>query len=179
MEPDQQTPEIVIIMPNKKIKIDAPGYKPHKLSVSGLVNNPLLLCVEDLQQMEVVELRNLNMFYRTGMADGTAEKYQGVLLRTILDRADILLKEHCSPNWIYITLSSNEGDGAIFFMNEIYNTPVGELACVIFEKKGNRLDQNEGEIGFISASDYRPGPRLIRSLQRIEVHEFSGIVEKL
>ena len=166
-------------MPNKKLKIDAPKFRSHKLSVSGLVNNPLLLCVEDLRQMEVVALRNLNVFYRTGMENGTVEKYQGVLLRTILDRADILLKEHRSPNWIYITLSSNEGDGAIFFMNEIYNTPVGELAYVIFEKEENRLDQNEGTIGFISASDYRPGPRLIRSLQRIEIHEFSGIVEKL
>jgi len=162
-------------MPNKKIKIDAPGYKPHKLSVSGLVNNPLLLCVEDLQQMEVVELRNLNMFYRTGMADGTAEKYQGVLLRTILDRADIILKEHYSPNWIYIALSSSEGYGAIFFWHEIYNTPVGEQAIVIFERNGKPLDQNEGEIAFISASDYRPGPRRIRYLQRVEVHELSGI----
>lgn len=166
-------------MPNKKIKIDAPEYRSQKLSVSGLVNNPLLLRVEDLRQMEVVELRNLNMFYRTGMTNGTAEKYQGVLLRTILDRADILLKENCSPNWIYITLTSSEGDGAIFFMSEIFNTPVGDHACVIFKRKENRLDQNEGEIGFISASDYRPGPRLIRSLQRIEVHEFSGVVKQL
>jgi len=147
----------------------------HELTVSGLVNNPLLLRVADLRQMEVSEVRNLNMLCRTGKAKGTVESYRGVLLRTILDRADILLKEHCSPNWIYITLSSNEGDGAIFFMNEIYNTPVGEQAIVIFERNGKPLDQNEGEIAFISASDYRPGPRRIRYLQRVEVHELSGI----
>jgi len=159
----------------KKKKIYDPRYMTHELTVSGLVNNPLLLSVADLRQMEVSEVRNLNMLCRTGKAKGTVESYRGVLLRTILDRADIILKEHYSPNWIYIALSSSEGYGAIFFWHEIYNTPVGEQAIVIFERNGKPLDQNEGEIAFISASDYRPGPRRIRYLQRVEVHELSGI----
>nr|WP_237671776.1 molybdopterin-dependent oxidoreductase [Syntrophus gentianae] len=166
-------------MPNKKDKRYAPGYTPNRLSVSGLVSNPLSLRAEDLRQMEVIELRNLNLFCHTGLTNGIAEKYQGVLLRTLLDRAEILFKGDSSPDWIYITLASREGDGAIYFMNEIYNTPIGEYAFVIFEKKGNLLEQYRGEIGFISAIDYRPGPRLLRFLQRIEVHEFSGIVEQL
>ncbi|OPY81659.1 MAG: hypothetical protein A4E70_01093 [Syntrophus sp. PtaU1.Bin005] len=64
-------------------KISAPRYMPKKLTVSGLVNNPLRLHVEDLRQMEVVELNNLKRFYSIGMGDGIAEKYQGVLLRTL------------------------------------------------------------------------------------------------
>ncbi len=166
------------MMPNKKNKGYVPRFLPHRLSVSGLVSNPLLLRTEDLRQMDVVELRNLNLFCHTGLTNGIAEKYQGVLLRTVLDRAEILFKGHSSSDWIYITLASKGGDGAIFFLNEIYNTPIGEYAFVIFEKKGNRLGQDWGEIGFISAIDYRPGPRLLRSLQRIEVHEFSGILEQ-
>jgi len=105
------------------------------------------------------------------------ESYRGVLLRDVLDSADIILKEHYSTNQIYIVLKSSEGYRAIFSWHEIYNTAVGDQAIVTFEKNGKPLDEKEGAIAFISAGDYRPGPRRMRYLQRIEVHEIAAAGE--
>ncbi|MEN6330726.1 MAG: molybdopterin-dependent oxidoreductase [Smithella sp.] len=161
----------------KKKKIYDPGYMTYELFVSGLVKNSLHLRVEDLQRMEISEVRNLTMLCGSGQEKGIVESYRGVLLRNILDKAEIILKEHYSTNWICIALKSSEGYRVIFSWHEIYNTAVGDQAIVIFEKNGEPLDEKEGAIAFISAGDYRPGPRRMRYLQRIEVHEIAGTDE--
>lgn len=161
----------------KKKKVYDPRYMTYELFVSGLVGKPLHLRVEDLQQMEIFEVKNLAMLCGSGKEKGVVESYRGVLLRHILDSADIILKEHYSTNQIYIVLQSSEEYRAIFSWHEIYNTAVGEQAIVIFEKDGKPLDEREGAIAFISAGDYRPGPRRMRYLQRIEVHEIAGADE--
>ncbi|MEN6373792.1 MAG: molybdopterin-dependent oxidoreductase [Smithella sp.] len=157
----------------KKKKIYDPRYMTYELIVAGLVKNRLHLRVEDLQRMEISEVRNLTMLCGSGKEKGIVESYRGVLLRHILDSADIILKEHYSTNRIYFALKSSEGYWAIFSWHEIYNTAVGDQAVVIFEKNGEPLDEKEGAIAFISAGDYRPGPRRMRYLQKIEVHEIA------
>jgi len=161
----------------KKKKIYDPQYMTYELFVSGLVKNPLHLRVKDLQRMELSEVRDLTMLCGSGKEKGIVESYRGVLLRHVLDSADIILKEHYSTNQIYVVLKSSEGYQAIFSWHEIYNTAVGDQAIVTFEKNGKPLDEKEGAIAFISAGDYRPGPRRMRYLQRIEVHEIAAAGE--
>ncbi len=161
-------------MLNKRKKIYDPQYMTYELHVSGLVANPLLLRVEDLRRMKVAEAGDITMLCANGKEKGFVESYRGVLLRTILDRAGIILKEHFSKNTIYIVLTSSEEYRVLFTWHEIYNTAVGEQAMVIFEKNSAPLDEREGAIAFISANDYRTGPRQMRYLQRIEVHEIPG-----
>ena len=163
-------PAVKESMPKKKNAFD-PRHMTHELYVSGLVNNPLILDVKDLQKMELSEVRNIAITCRSGKEKGFVESYRGVLLRTILDSADIIIKEHHAPNRIYIALSSSEGYWAIFSWHEIYNSPIGEQAVVVFEKNGNLLDEQEGDFAFVSAKDYRKGPRRLKYLQRIEVNE--------
>ena len=148
-------------------------YMTREISVSGLVNNPLTLHIDDLRKMDAIEVKNLTIICRSGSQKEKVSSYRGVLLRNILDMADVIIKEHHAPNWIYLALFSSEGYWAIFSWHEIYNSSVGEQAIVLIEKNGLPLDEREGEIAFISANDYRPGPRRLRYLQRIEVNELT------
>lgn len=161
------------LMPNTKEKVYGPEYVTREVEVAGLVSQPLVLTTENLREMESAEIRDLTMICGTGRKKEVIESCRGVLLSAILDRAGIILREHHSPNWIYVTLSSSDGHWALFSWHEIFNSPVGEQAVVLFEKNNRPLDENEGEISFISAGDGRPGPRRLRYLQHIGVYELA------
>lgn len=161
------------LMPNTAEKIYGPEYVTRQIKVSGIVNHPLVLTTDDLRGMEGAEIRDLTMICGTGRKKGVIKSYRGVLLSAILERADIILREHHSPNWIYVILSSSDGHWALFSWHEIFNSPVGEKALVFFEKNGLPLDEKEGEIAFISGADGRPGPRHLRYLRHIGVYELA------
>ncbi|WP_168205926.1 molybdopterin-dependent oxidoreductase [Geobacter sp. FeAm09] len=161
------------MMPNTKEKIYGAEYVTRQVTVSGRVNQPLVLTVDDLRKMEGAEVAGLTMICGTGRKKGVIDSYRGVLLSAVLDRADIILREHHSPNWTYVTLASSDGHWALFSWHEIFNSPVGERAVVVFERNGLPLDEKEGEIGFISGNDGRTGPRRLRYLRHIGVHELA------
>jgi hypothetical protein len=152
-------------------KVFGPEYMTHHLEVTGLVNNPLCMTVEELRKMDPAEINNLQMVCESGPHPGRPSSYRGVLLTAILNKADIILRDYDSPGWLYVTLTSREGHSVLFSYQELYNSLIGDQAVVIVERDGLPLREHEGEIAFISANDKLPGPRKIRYLQRIEVHE--------
>lgn len=154
-----------------KPKVFDPQYMTHCLDVEGAVNYPLRFTVAELATMSLTEVRDLSMICGSGRNEGFIASYRGVLLTDVLNRADVLMREHDSPNYMYITVSSSDGHWAVFSYQELFNTSVGEQAIVIIEKDGQPLGEQEGRIAFISANDKRPGPRKLRYLKRIEVHE--------
>jgi DMSO/TMAO reductase YedYZ molybdopterin-dependent catalytic subunit len=156
--------------PKKNSKAFGPEYMTHHLEVTGLVNRPQRLTVAELREMAPAEIQNLQMVCESGPHEGRSS-YRGVLLTAILDKADIIMREYDSPGWIYITVTSSDGHWVLFSYQELYNSPVGDQAVVVVERNGQPLGEHEGEIAFISANDKIPGPRKMRYLQRIQVHE--------
>ncbi|KAB0666293.1 molybdopterin-dependent oxidoreductase [Oryzomonas japonica] len=148
-----------------------PEYMSHELKVTGRVERPLCLSVADLRKMTALETGALPIICGSGTEKGTIKSYRGVLLRDILAQASVVITEHHAPNRLYLKLTSNDGYMALFSWQEINNTVVGEKAIVVFEREGRPLDENEGEFAFVSANDYRPGPRRMRYLGHIEVCE--------
>jgi DMSO/TMAO reductase YedYZ molybdopterin-dependent catalytic subunit len=157
-------------------KVFGPEYMTHSLEVLGLVNHPLRLELADLRALPQTEVQNLSMICGSGRNLGHIESYRGVRLTAVLEKADVIMREHDAPNWIYVTVSSSDGHWALFSYQELFNTEVGDQAIVILEKDGRPLDASEGEIAFVSARDLRPGPRKLRYLQRVVVleHPASG-----
>jgi DMSO/TMAO reductase YedYZ molybdopterin-dependent catalytic subunit len=155
----------------EKQKVYGPEYVTHEVKVTGAVNHPLCLSVADLRAMEMTEVRNVGLICGSGRHDGTVGSYRGVKLTEVLRRADVVMSQHDSPNYIFVTVVSSDAHWALFSYQELHNTAVGEKAIVIVERDGQPLDEKEGEIAFISGNDLRPGPRRLRYLQRIEVHE--------
>jgi DMSO/TMAO reductase YedYZ molybdopterin-dependent catalytic subunit len=155
----------------KNPKVFGSEYMTHHLDVMGLVNHPLQLTVEELREMRFTEIKDLTMICGSGRTAGQADSYRGVLLTTVLDRADVIMREHESPSWMYVTITSSDGHWALFSYQELFNASIGEQAIVILERNGKPLGEHEGEIAFISANDKLPGPRKMRYLQRVEVHE--------
>ena len=150
-----------------------PEYVTRELQITGIVSKPLRLRVADLMRMPSVAVEDLTLVCGSGTEKETIGSYRGVLLREVLQQADVIITEHHAPNRIYLKLSSNDGYVAIFSWQEINNTQVGEKAIIVFEKDGQPLGDDEGEFAFVSANDYRPGPRRMRYLRHIEVCEIT------
>jgi hypothetical protein len=155
----------------KKPKVFGSEYMTHHLEVTGLVNHPLRLTVAELLEIDTVEIKNLQMICESGPHAGPPSSYRGVLLTAILNKADVVMRDYDSPGWMYVTLASRDGHWLLFSYQELYNSQIGDRAVVIVERDGRPLGEHEGEIAFLSANDTLPGPRKMRYLQHIEVHE--------
>ncbi|MDR3763540.1 MAG: molybdopterin-dependent oxidoreductase [Acidobacteriota bacterium] len=152
-------------------KVFGQQWMTHEITVSGEVNHPLTLTADDLRGMEMTEVNNVGLICGSGRHDGIVKSYRGVRLTAVLERAEVKMKFHDSPNYLYVTVVSSDHHWAIFSYQELFNSAVGEQAVVIVERDGQPLDEKEGEIAFISANDVRPGPRRLRYLSHIQVHE--------
>lgn len=157
---------------NTHAKVFGAEWVTHEVQVTGLVNRSLRLTASELRAMEQTEIHNVGIICGSGRRDGVVERYRGVRLTAVLERAGVIVRRHGAANAIFVTLATSDGRLALFSYQELFNSAVGEQAIVIIERDGQPLDENEGEIAFISAHDLRTGPRRLRYLQRIEVHEY-------
>lgn len=146
-------------------------YVVQQLAVSGLVQTPLLLNVADLEKLPSIEILNLTMFTGSQQKKKVVGSYRGVLLLDLLNLAEVVLVDHHASNRLYLKLTSNDGYLSVLSLHEVTNSVVGEKAIVAYERDGKRLDEDEGNFVFVSANDFRPGPRRMRYLKNIEVCE--------
>ena len=148
-----------------------PEYVAERLVVTGLVHNPLMLSVPDLKMMHDVEIKELTMFTGSKQTKKVIGSYRGVLLKDILELADIVIADYHAPNRIYLKLHSNDGYASVVSWHEVTNSIIGEKAIVAYERDGKPLDENEGNFVFVSGNDFRPGPRRMRYLKEVVVCE--------
>jgi hypothetical protein len=57
----------------------------------------------------------------------------------------------------------------VFSWAELFLSPIGDGALVIFERDGAPLAESEGPLALVSLGDTRPGPRHVKWLQKIEI----------
>lgn len=149
---------------------DVSKYISQTLSISGAVEKTLTLTVQDLQQFPVHQ-QELSITRQHGVGTGMAEKFKGVYLRDLLEKAGIISHDHNDVKKIVIIATATDDYKVVFSWSEIFNTAVGDGVLVFFEKDGKALSDDEGRIAMISARDLRTGPRHVRWLKSIEVRK--------
>lgn len=132
---------------------NAANYVTTELTVTGAVAHPLKLGVNDLRQFPLQQQENRN----------------GVTLRALLDRAQVISKNHNDVKKMVIIASASDGYAVVYSWSEIFNSPIGESVLIFFEKDGKALADDEGRIAMISTKDLRTGPRHVRWLKSIEI----------
>ncbi|WP_058047976.1 molybdopterin-dependent oxidoreductase [Janthinobacterium sp. Ant5-2-1] len=143
----------------------------HALTVTGKVAMPLTLKVADLRQLPPANGGELAVTRHNGDKAETITSYRGVRLRDILDKAALDAPGHNDVKKLAIIATATDGYAVVFSWGELYNAPAGEGVIVYYEKNGKALDENDGEIGLISAKDIRTGPRHVKWLNAIEVRK--------
>ena len=143
----------------------------HALTVTGMVQTPLTLKVDDLRQLPPANGGEIAVTRHNGDKAEIITSYRGVRLRDILDKAALDAPGHNDVKKLAIIATATDGYAVVFSWGELYNAPAGEGVIVYYEKNGKALDDNDGEIALISARDIRTGPRHVKWLKAIEVRK--------
>lgn len=161
------------MQPRTTPKLFGPQYVTREVEVSGMVVQPLKLGVAELRGLERRRIEGVAVLCGSGKLKQQVGSFEGVLLRDLLDLAEVALREHDTPNRTYVVASGSDGYQALFSWHELFNSPLGDGVLVLIDKNDAPLDGDEGEIGLIATGDRRTGPRYIRYLKRIEVCELA------
>ncbi len=138
------------------------------LSIAGLVENPLTLKINDLQQMKIVEGTDFKVISTSGETRKEFETHKGILLKDLLDKAKISLQNPKEKGKLYFVATATDGYTAVFSYHEIFNNPTGDKVLVLFEENGKPIDK-DGAFVLISATDKITGARHVKWLKTIEV----------
>ena len=149
--------------------LHAPGATSQSLTISGLVQKPTSIKASELREYPADQLVELQLKNR----DGSISQVKGVRVRTLLERAEIVSRDHNTVKKLVIIASATDNYRAVFSWSELFNTDVGEDVLVIFERNGSPLDDGEGAFALISAKDLRPGPRHVKWLKLLEVRQIA------
>ena len=152
-----------------KEKLDEKQYETHQVLVEGLVSNKLTLNVAELAKLSGIKTGETPVICMSGETKENVQSYEGVRLKTILDKAIIQIDSKRDFNKIYIQIIASDSYEVIFSYNELFNTKNGENVIVFYKKNGKLLNPSEGKIALISTDDIKTGPRHIRWLEKIIV----------
>lgn len=147
------------------------AFVTHSLSVMGEVKQKLELKVGDLKKMPTQTLNDVPIISKKGTK--VIKSIKGVLLKDILDKAEIVTKNPGDTKRMFIVATASDGYKAIFSWNEIFNSPLSEGILVAFEKDKKKLDDSDGELLLLSAKDFMTGARHVRWLKSVDVRKIS------
>lgn len=156
------------------MKGEIPGlmdYVTTRLSVSGAVEHALDLGVEDLRAWPAKDVKELSVASQSPTKAGVIERFKGVPLRALLEKAVLRFPDHHDPKKTIVIARASDGYAVVLTWSELFNSVVGDGVLVYFERDGVPLAEDEGRIAMISLNDTHRGGRHIRWLKSIEVRK--------
>jgi hypothetical protein len=142
--------------------------QPMQLEVSGRVNQPLLMSRADLLALARRDYAEQRTVIQDGKEAQVSIRYQGVPLKTLLDRAGIALDRR-EVRKAMVLVTAKDGYQASFSWGELYNSGLGDGVIVVLRQGEDELLDVDGLPALRSLQDLRSGPRHVRWLQRIEL----------
>jgi len=143
-----------------------------RLTVRGNVEHELSLSIDDLKQLPVQRVEDVRVVRDMGSATSAPEvarRYTGCLVRDVLERAKPVEKNRLDLRKSIVIVTASDGYRAIFSWAELYLSPIGEGALVVYERDGAPLPDSEGPLATVSLKDTRSGPRHVKWLRSIEL----------
>jgi DMSO/TMAO reductase YedYZ molybdopterin-dependent catalytic subunit len=150
----------------------SPPQAANTLRVHGNVERELTLGVSDLQGLavqRVEDVRQIRVAGATGQPGEQKRSYAGVLLRDVLTLARPVEKQRHDLRRSIVVVTATDGYQAVFSWAELFLSPIGDGALVIFERDGAPLPENEGPLALVSLRDTQPGPRHVKWLRKVEL----------
>ena len=143
---------------------DAASRVSLQVRVGGRVQREVLLTPETLGDFAKAPITDTPLRGRSGDTLRVLSGYGGIRLSDLLDKAQILAKDHNDLKKTIIVATATDDYKAVFSWNELYNTAVGEGVYVLVTKESKPLGDEEGRFALISLQDSKTGPRHVRWL---------------
>lgn len=142
-----------------------------EFTVKGFVKNELTFRIGDLGQYKQDELHDVMIRNQKGEQKEVAKSVKGILLKSVLSKAEIHAEKPKEYSGIYIVLTASDGYKNVYSWNELFSTDVGNHIYIVTEQDGKTMDQLPGRIQVMSLGEYQSGNRNLRGLAKIEVRK--------
>jgi DMSO/TMAO reductase YedYZ molybdopterin-dependent catalytic subunit len=152
--------------------VGAQPSAPDSLLVKGNVEREITLSLAELRGLPVQRVEDVRMVRDAAAPGSTSEttrRYTGCLLRDVLDRAKPVEKQRMDLRKSIVVITAADGYRTVFSWAELYLSPIGDGALVVYERDGQPLAASEGPLALVSLKDTRPGPRHVKWLSSIEL----------
>lgn len=137
--------------------------------ITGKVQNALTVQFTDLQQYPIQKIGNVKITSHTGEPRGEFKKLKGVLLKDILQKADIQSESPKLLSEYYIICEAADGYKNVYSWNELFNSEVGNQVFIVTEADGKSFATSDKSIMLIAPQDFRTGRRNLKGLSKIEI----------
>ena len=140
--------------------------------VRGAVKHPLALTLNDLEDMPPSHISALVRIEEKATLtdpekDSGTDRYSGVLLRDILEKAGMKYVRKWEPG-VYIRVKGEADQEAVFSFGEIFYSSSGRSILLAYEKSGSPIKTEEGLGELAIATDVRAG-RFVKGIKEIIV----------
>jgi DMSO/TMAO reductase YedYZ molybdopterin-dependent catalytic subunit len=134
---------------------DATPQPTTTVTVGGDVGQTLSLTVADLKRdpADQVDYAVRNPHEQNATP---ARHYTGCLLRDVLSAAEPLERTPRDLRKSYLVATASDGYEVVFSWAELFVSPIGDSAFVVYERDGAPLADDEGRIALIVLADTRP-----------------------
>lgn len=139
------------------------------IRVTGAVEHALTI---DLQNVLGYKVRTVEQATDVTCASGEVKKTistaRGVLLRDLLDSAQVQLPHKKARGEFIVYVAASDDYNVIFSWNELMYGAAGENTWLLFEQNGQPILE-DGRFIVLCASDRTTGPRHVKWVERIDV----------
>ena len=146
----------------------APNTGAALLAVVGQVRTPLGLTRGDLLALARKEFTETRKLTQDGKESVRAIRFQGLLLRDVLERAGFNPDPRTLRKAI-VLVTAKDGYQASFSWGELYNSSLGDGVILVLRQDDDELLESDGLPGLRSLHDLRSGPRHVRWVTQIEL----------
>lgn len=137
--------------------------------VSGSVKKSLKITLSDLAHMPQADLGDVPLKNKKGEDKGVLHTLKGVLLKDVLQNAEVVAAKHKNYSELCVVLTASDGYSNVYSWNELFNTAVGDKVYIITSLEGKAITEMPDRILVMSLADKNSGSRHLKGLQKIEV----------
>lgn len=134
-----------------------------KIFITGAVVPGKIIGLKTLDSFTTVKLADVTITNHTGEVKRTMTNLEGVLLKDVLQKAEIKSDSPKTLSEFYFVFTACDGYKVVYSWNEIFNSATGDNIYLIKEKNGENLSS-------ITISDKMTGRRYIQGLSMITIN---------
>ena len=138
-------------------------------SIEGKVKKSLILSLADLSSYKSYTIDSIVITNHLGERKSSLKKVKAVLLKDILDKAEIDAENHKVLSEYYLVCIASDNYKVVFSWNEIFNNDTGKSVYIITAEDGKPATSLDNRIALVSPNDQMTGRRYVKGLHKIVV----------
>lgn len=140
-----------------------------KFTIEGKIKKVMTVSLADLSSYKSYTIDSIVITNHLGERKSTLKKVKAVLLKDILDKAEIDSETPKVLSEYYLVCVASDNYKVVFSWNELFNSPNGQSIYIITEQDGKPASTLDNRIALVSSKDQMTGRRYVKGLQKILV----------